>query len=217
MKQFLRNNKFVLSFYFLVVFTSICFLLAFDKTTIHVYLNQFVGNKLIDSFFFYVTYFGDGRIAPVVILVILVFNLRLGLCALLSLLAATGLSSVLKYCFFENVYRPGFVFEWYNHTPLKYVEDVSLNIGYSFPSGHSTQVFSIFMCLVFFTKNNVFKFIFLLLSLLTAFSRTYLSQHWLVDITAGSLIGTFFSFLFFYLLVVNNKLSKLNKSLIYKT
>jgi len=216
LKQFLKNNAFIFSFYFAVIFTAVYFLLSYDKTSIHIYLNQYVGNKFIDTFFYYVTYFGDGRVAPFLILIIFAINIRLGICATLSLLIATAFSSILKHYFFEEVYRPAFVFEWYNHTPIKYITNQHMHIGNSFPSGHSTQVFAIFMCLVFFFKNNFLKFLCLSIALLTAFSRTYLSQHWLVDITVGSLIGGGFSFLFYYILILKNKLSKLNKPLLFK-
>ena len=214
MKQFLKNNALILSIYFAVIFTAIYFLLNFDKTTIHIYLNQMVGNKWLDTFFFYITYFGDGRVAPFLIILIFLYNVRLGICATFSVIIATSFSSILKHYFFDEVFRPGFVFEWFNHTPIKYVKNQFLHIGNSFPSGHSTQVFAIFMCLVFYAKNNFLKFIFLSIALLTAFSRTYLSQHWLVDITVGSIIGCTVSFLFYYLLILRNKFIKLNKSLL---
>ncbi len=216
MKQFLKNNAFIFSFYFALIFTAIYFLLNYDKTVIHIYLNQFVGYKFIDFFFFYMTYFGDGRIAPILIILILLYNIRLGIYVTTSLILATSFSSILKHYFFNDVYRPSFVFEWYNHTPITYIKDEFLYIANSFPSGHSTQVFSIFMCLIFFTKNNFLKFLFFSVAVLTAISRTYLSQHWLVDITVGSIIGTGFSIVFYYVFIIKNKLSKLNKPLLFK-
>jgi membrane-associated phospholipid phosphatase len=214
LKTFLKNNAFIFSIYFAVIFVATYFLLSYDKVTIHTYLNQFVGIKLVDTFFFYITYFGDGRLVPFIILLVMLYNIRLGICVTISVIVATSFSSILKHYFYEEVFRPAFVFEWYIHKPLKYVDNEFMNYSNSFPSGHSTQVFSMFMCLVYVAKNNSLKLLFLSISLLTAFSRTYLSQHWLVDITFGSLIGTAFSFFFYYIFVLKNNLSKQNKSLI---
>ena len=216
MTSFFKNNLLIFLVYFALIGTSIFFLLNFDKTTIHIYINQFVGNVVIDTFFCYITYLGDGTVAPFLILIILFYNIRLGIYATCSVLGAIIVSSILKHYFYTDVFRPAFVFEWFNHTPIKYVANLKMYNGNSFPSGHSTQVFAIFMCLVFYTKNNLLKFLFFTIALLTAFSRTYLSQHWLVDITAGSIIGTAFSFVFYYYFIFKNKLSNLNKPLIKK-
>ncbi len=213
MRSFLKNNAIILTIYFAVIFTAIIFLLRYDKTTIHIYINQFVGNKLLDTFFYYITYLGDGIVAPFLILLFLAYNIRLGIYTTCSILGAIIVSSLLKHYFYTDVFRPAFVFEWFNHTPIKYVTNLKMFNGNSFPSGHSTQVFAIFMCLVFYTKNNFLKLLFLVIALLTAFSRTYLSQHWLVDITVGSAIGTGFSVLFYYLFIIKNKLKALNKPL----
>ena len=213
MNSFFKNNALVLIIYIVVLFTAICFLLSYDKSTIHIYINQLVGNKIIDTLFFYITYLGDGTVAPILVVLVLVGNIRLGIYTAVSVITATLVSTLLKFCFYDEIMRPAFIFKWYNHTPLKYVVGEHMHIHNSFPSGHSTQAFAIFMCLVFFTKNNYLKFLFFVLAILTAFSRTYLSQHWLVDVTVGSIIGTGFSMVFYYIFIYKNKLSKLNKPL----
>lgn len=214
MKYFLKNNALILLIYIAVIFTSIYFLLSYDKSTIHIYINQIVGNKIIDTFFFYITYLGDGTVAPILVVLIIVYNIRLGIYTAVSVILSTLTSTLLKFCFYDEIMRPAFVFKWYNHSPIKYVVGEHMHIHNSFPSGHSTQVFAIFMCLVFFSNNNSIKLLFFLLALLTAFSRTYLSQHWLVDIIVGSIIGTSFSLLFYYIFIYKNKLGKLNKPLL---
>jgi membrane-associated phospholipid phosphatase len=75
------------------------------------------------------------------------------------------------------------------------------------------------MLLAFVSSKNGMKLLFLALALLTAYSRVYLSQHWLQDVTAGSFIGTLFSCLWYYLIITRDKLPTLNKSslaLLYK-
>jgi membrane-associated phospholipid phosphatase len=210
-KQFLKNNGWLLAIYGLLFGTAMWFILNYDKVTVHIYLNQFVGNKFLNLFFFYMTYFGDGLVAPFILLVILVYNVRMGVYATASFLSASLFSQLLKRFFFDEVNRPSFIFNYYNSYPLTYVDGVDRYIHNSFPSGHATQAFSIFMCLAFLTTNKFLKALFFSVALLTAFSRVYLSQHWLTDITAGSLIGLFFSALFYYFLIGKNKLVNLDK------
>src|SRR5690606_17217442 len=130
------------------------------------------------------TYFGEGTVAVFLLLVILLCNTRLGIYCTASFLSASLFSIVLKNLFFDDANRPLFIFKYFEKIKLKTVEGVDLHIHNSFPSGHSTQAFAIFMCLAFVSKNQFLKFLFFAMALFTAISRVYLSQHWLVDITA---------------------------------
>jgi membrane-associated phospholipid phosphatase len=61
---------------------------------------------------------------------------------------------------------------------------------HSFPSGHTASAFALATLLSFSIKNKPIASIGLLgAACLVGFSRTYLSQHFLVDVCAGSLIG----------------------------
>lgn len=213
MRSFFKNNALVLFAYVVVFIYAVALLALNDKISLHIYINQLVGNPFFNVFFYYITYFGDGLFAPLLLLVILIYNLRLGIYSTLSFLAATLTAQVLKRGFFDDENRPKYIFQWIYQYPIKYIEGVDTHIHNSFPSGHATQAFSILMCLVFATRNPYLKFLFFSLALLTSFSRVYLSQHWLIDITVGSLIGVFFSILFYYFIMVKNKFEQLNKPL----
>lgn len=213
MRSILKNNALVLIAYVIVFVYAVSLLLLNDKFFLHIYMNQLVGNPFFNVFFYYITYLGDGLFAPLLLLVILVYNIRLGIYSTLSFLAATLTAQVLKRGFFDDENRPSYIFQWIYQYPIKYVEGVDTHIHNSFPSGHATQAFSILMCLVFATRNPYLKFLFFSLALLTSFSRVYLSQHWLIDITVGSLIGVIFSILFYYFIMVKNKFEQLNKPL----
>lgn len=208
--RFLKDNGWLLAIYALLFGTAMWFILNYDKVAVHIYLNRFVGNQFLNIFFYYITYFGDGLVAPFMLLLILVYNVRMGIYATASFLSASLFSQLLKHFFFDEVNRPSFIFNYYNSYPLTYVDGVDRYIHNSFPSGHATQAFAIFMCLAFLTKSNFLKALFFSAALLTAFSRVYLSQHWLTDITAGSFIGLFFSALFYYVFISQNKLAKLD-------
>ena len=103
MKHFFKNNAFIFLIYFAVIFTAIYFLLSYDKSTIHIYINQLVGNKIIDAVFFYITYLGDGAVAPIIVALILIYNIRLGIYAAVSVIAATLVSTLLKFCFYDEI------------------------------------------------------------------------------------------------------------------
>lgn len=213
MKVFFKNNALVLSLFAISMITSCYYLFTVPKHTIHLNINQYVGNYVIDNFFYYITYLGDGLIAVFLLLFVLFYNVRLGIYSTISFLSASLFSIGLKHLFFDDENRPFFIFNFIDKHPLKLVDGVHEYIHNSFPSGHATQAFSIFMCLIYFTKNQALKFSFLLIALLTAFSRVYISQHWLIDITVGSFIGFSFSLVYYFIFVHQNKLQNLNKSI----
>ena len=214
LKVLVRNNISILLIYLVFLLTAAFFLLNYGKIQIHLYLNQAVGNDLVNKFFYYITFLGDGLIAVILILFILFYNVRLGICTLLSFLVAAVTTNLIKYGLYDEVVRPWFVFKWIVHSQLNVVEVDDLHIHNSFPSGHATQAFAIFLCLAFYAKSNVNKLLFMALALLTAFSRVYLSQHWLVDITIGSVIGSIVAFLFYWFLISKNKFPSLDVPLL---
>jgi membrane-associated phospholipid phosphatase len=213
LKSFLKHNAIVLSIYLLSVLIAFFFIWNVQKTHIHLYVNHFVGNRAVDAFFYYITYLGDGRIAGILLLLILLYNVRTGIYAVISFLSATIVSNSLKYFFFDDMNRPSFTFNFIEKTTLNLVDGVDIHLHNSFPSGHATQAFSILMVVAFMSPKNTWKITFLAIAILTAFSRVYLSQHWLVDITVGSIIGTGFALLYYSIFISQNKLSKLNHSL----
>ncbi|MBL7933069.1 MAG: phosphatase PAP2 family protein [Bacteroidia bacterium] len=215
MKEFLKNNILPLLVYFLLVITAIAYLNLYGKENISLYLNRYVGNAFFNNFFYYITYLGDGRLVAFMLLAIMLHNVRLGICSTLSFLSATLAANLLKYTLFDDVNRPYFYYQYLMNKSqaINYVEGVDLHIHNSFPSGHSTQVFAVLMCLVFASKKKSFKLLWLAIAVLTSLSRVYLSQHWVTDITAGSFIGFVFSLIFEYLIIYKNKFPKLNQSL----
>ncbi len=213
LRTFAKNNSTVLVLYFFLLLIAIGFIMNYDKISVHLFLNQFVGQSTFNSFFYYITYLGDGIVAIVLLLILLMVNVRLGIYASLSFLSASLFSQFLKRYLFSDVDRPWFIFQQKKELALRLVEGVDTHVYNSFPSGHATQVFAIFMCVIFFSKNKSLKLFFFFLSLLAAYSRVYISQHWLNDIVAGSIIGFSFSLFFYFLIIAKNKIPQLNTSL----
>ena len=101
-----------------------------------------------------------------------------------------------KHLIFPDALRPVAYFKGI-HT-LHLVDGVVMHAYNSFPSGHSATAFGIFVMLIFLIKNRRLKLLWLAVALLTAFSRVYLSQHFMEDVLAGSLIGTLVMFFTVY-------------------
>lgn len=173
-------------------------LLKNGKVQIHRSINSTVGNQFFDHFFKLVTHLGDGLFAILIAVITLFFNVKKSLYILFSYIFASLTTSIIKNYIYIDTCRPSFAFEFFVREPLKLVEGVEMNIFNSFPSGHSTSAFAVFISLMFLSDNFFMKLLWLLIAFLAAYSRTYLSQHWLVDIYFGSLIGFSFSILFYF-------------------
>ena len=190
------------------------YLFQFDKVALHIKINSLVGNSSFDTFFMYFTHVGDGIFAITLGILILLFNIRNGIFVLASYIVSGLTTSLLKNFFFDDINRPHFVFGYFiQNIKLNYIKGVDMVGQNSFPSGHATSAFATFTCLALITKNSYLKIIFFAIAATAAFSRTYLSQHWLVDITIGSLIGTTAAVLFYFVFINTNTFEKLNKPL----
>jgi membrane-associated phospholipid phosphatase len=200
-KLFLLENAVVLLLYLGLVLPSLYLIFNYDKLQVHLMFNQMVGSVSVNAFFYYITYLGDGLMAILILLIVCAINLRKGLYTSLSFLLASLFSQYLKRYVFDDIDRPWMIFQNKAELGLQLVEGVDNHIHNSFPSGHATQAFAIFICLAFLSKNKLLKLVFFVVATLTAFSRVYISQHWLNDIVAGSFIGLAFStvlYLWFY-------------------
>jgi membrane-associated phospholipid phosphatase len=215
LKVFIKNNWLYFLLYLTVLIWAFYYLSQFDKVTLHVKINALVGNPLLDTFFKYFTHVGDGIFAVIIAIFIFLFNKRNGIFILSSYVISGLFTSFLKNYFYSDVNRPHFVFGYFVHNiKIKYIEGVEMVGQNSFPSGHSTSAFALFTCLALITENKLLKIVFFAFALTAAFSRTYLSQHWLVDITFGSLIGTISAIVFYYIFIGSDKFETLNKPLL---
>jgi membrane-associated phospholipid phosphatase len=112
--------------------------------------------------------------------------------------------------------RPVSVFEHYQNLVLPLVQGVNMHHSNSFPSGHASTFFMFCTCCVILmaihciregklrdlkTKIwfNATLLLLLIFAALGAYSRVYISQHFLSDICVGSIIGFTTPFLMLYL------------------
>ncbi len=141
------------------------------------------GGVLADFFFTYCTYLGDGVIWVPVVVLFIFFRKKLLPLVFSAIIFSTLLVQVSKNFIFSNEARPTNAISQINliHT----VKGVELHTNNSFPSGHTTTVFCIYIlgCLV--VGGNTMLIIGLVLALLTGYSRIYLAQHFPLDVGAG--------------------------------
>ncbi len=195
MIEIIKRNRFFIIPYLLFLSIASYFLLAYSKSEIHIYLNQY-HSSATDLFFRYLTDLGDGLAVAVFLLILLFISYRYFLIMAANVFLTTFVVQGFKRIIFKGMSRP---FNYFSGTyELHLIPGVDMHSFNSFPSGHSASAFGIFFMAALITKNNSLKFIFFVIALLTAYSRVYLSQHFLTDIYFGSLISSVFTFIMFY-------------------
>lgn len=194
----------------LVVVASLLY--TYPKLELHLLLNSY-HTRLQDMFFTYYSMIAEGPIYALGLLPLFWKQLRLTLFFGISELSGGAILQVLKHLF--SMPRPASAFENCPDMVLPVVEGISMHHSNSFPSGHASTFFVFFTCLALFltfrrqanakqAKPRTFVLfnatLLLLLSLaaLGAYSRVYLSQHFLSDVCVGSIIGFVTPCLVFY-------------------
>src|SRR6056297_3040331 len=197
MKETLKENKYFLLPWLLtlVVFTGL--ILTHNKAELHLISNN-VNSLFFDQFFRFATWLGDGVMIAIVAVALLFVRFRYAIAFLIGSLITAGIVNLFKKVLLDDMYRPSKYFELYENAQLHLVEGVNLHNLQSFPSGHTATAFSVFFFLALILKSKPLKFSMFLLTIIVAYSRVYISQHFLMDITAGSMIAVivmFFTFL----------------------
>ncbi len=209
MINLIKRNYFCLSVYLFVI--GSCFLLnhIYGKKLIHLAVNKY-HCFATDLLFKYITHIGDGFFAVIVILMMLFNRLRNALMLLFAFLLSGLFTQILKRTIFKGTPRPVPFFK--DIAELYLVDGVQIMHSNTFPSGHSATVFALAFCFIF-TANKIHQqYIFFITALLVSFSRVYLSEHFLIDIIAGSLIGVIAAFIA-YFSIKNLKLKLLDNQL----
>lgn len=188
---------------------STVFIFLEDKITMHKKLIH-LGNPGIDRLMVWATYVGDGLFLVFVSIIFLFIRIKTAIILLLSFLISAGITQLLKHTLFLEYKRPYFYLE--NDSAFRHISEFTYHTEYSFPSGHATTCFVLFTVLALhFKKNCLFQILFILAALFFSYTRVYLSQHFLQDIIAGSIIGVLITQMIWKWL--NPLLSKLDRPL----
>lgn len=204
-----KENKAFLLPYGFAVGVAFYFLLSNNKEVLHLAMNKY-HFTFSDSFFKYVTHLGDGFAAILVVIILLFFSYRKSFMLLSSFLAGGLIVQIMKRFIFSDMDRPIRYFK--DLSQLNLIEGVTLHGANAFPSGHTASAFTLFFCLAIFVKKSYAKVALCVIAILVAFSRVYLSQHFLEDVVAGSLVGVVVVAPFYHWIYLSER-KWLNKSL----
>ncbi|AQG81611.1 phosphatase PAP2 family protein [Spirosoma montaniterrae] len=193
-----RQNRFFFLPYALALVVVGMLQLLYSQTQLMQWVNA-RNSPAADVFFTYATYLGDGVFFVAVCLIVLIYSWRVGLMTFASFALSSLVSVFLKTVVFTNSPRPLLYFE---HSIKQYhlIEGLDIHSYNSFPSGHTTSAFALFLMLALIDDRRARGWFFFLLAALTGYSRVYLFQHFVQDAYVGSLVGSASTLLVWWLM-----------------
>ena len=207
----LKKAKLFLILYFIFIVVGGLLLVLYDKTSIHLAFNNLHTNFL-DYFFKYITFFGDGLIIIPLVVIYLFTRYRYAIILAVAYVSSGLFVQLFKRFFMPHCVRPVKYFDGLES--LNLVEGVKVYGNHSFPSGHTATAFAVFLCLSLFVKAEKLKVLFFIIAFMVAISRVYLSQHFFIDVWAGSLFGVVFALLSYHFLI-NVKAKWMDKRILF--
>lgn len=193
-----------------LLFILLGLLFYLGKTNSFIFINGRYSASA-DIFFQYVTFLGDGLIYIPLVLFCIFYKREYLIPAISAIIICTILSQFLKRCVFpdELNLRPISLEE--QHIIIHKIEGVEMSRYNSFPSGHTSTAFTMALLLSYMVKKRVWAFILPFVALLVGYSRIYLAQHFVSDVSAGIVVGITSSF--FSLLIYNAWKKRKSRSL----
>ena len=199
--------------YFVLLTVILGLMYAYPKPELHMLLNSH-HTSILDTFFKYYSVMAEWPLYVLALLPLLWKKARMTLFFAICELTGGAILQIMKHVICND--RPVVVFEDYQDMTLPLVQGVTMYHGNSFPSGHASTFFMFCTCCVIIlachysrdAKSHdlrskmlfyVSLVLLLVLATLGAYSRVYLSQHFLSDVCVGSIIGFTTPFLMFYL------------------
>lgn len=161
----------------------------FKKETLFLWLNVDMG-AAADAFFKYFTHLGDGLFWVLWLPLVVIKRGKNYLPLLLSAIVfSTLLTQISKQLIYP--YEPRPLQAITDQSLVHYVTGVTVHSINSFPSGHTATAFSFLFIWSLFSKSSRLIVLGLIASLLVAYSRIYLGQHFPLDVGAGMLVAIF--------------------------
>ncbi len=182
----IKDHRFFFYGYLIILIAGSLLLLRYGKAGSFLLLNQYHSTAL-DYFFIAYTYFGDGLFALLlaVIFYFIVKNQKLAVILLIAYSTTGILAQVIKPI--VHSLRPETYF-----SPQRlsfFINNIIHSGDNSFPSGHTVTAFAVAAVLAMHTANKWHLFLLLFAAVMVGYSRVYLSQHFVLDVLAGSFIG----------------------------
>ena len=154
MKAILKNNlSFLLPYLLFLIFGAIIIIVN-SKAETHLAFNSF-HNSFFDAVNTYTTYLGDGFTATLLILIMLAVKYRYFIVAALANVISALITQGLKQFVFDDVVRPKKFFEGLQQ--LYFVPGIENHMYNSFPSGHTTCAFALYLSFALMIENRFYK------------------------------------------------------------
>lgn len=154
------------------------------KDELFLLLNGNLGS-IADYFFAAFTYAGDGILWVPVGLYFIFYKRRWLPLVLSTILFSTLFVQVGKKLVYPNEARPTAAIEATVASSIHTVKGVTVHTSNSFPSGHTTTAFSLFLLATLVLPYRYFWIPGIAMALLAGYSRVYLAQHFPLDVGAG--------------------------------
>ncbi len=187
------SSKAILLSYLTAAIMFLVLALCVAKGTEFSYIEPF-RNPIADEVFKFCTKLGEAVFITAMLVAILTFgSVAEGLSSVLIILAMAVTVNLLKHSVFPEYHRPVLYMEQHFQLSLSPVPGTELWKNNSFPSGHTSAAFTICALFSLISRKTYVVVGFLCIAILVGLSRMYLMQHFLVDVCAGSFIGTGFA------------------------
>lgn len=155
----------------------------YSREEVYFYVNR-LHTSWGDWLFPRITELGSTGACVVFTVLLFYFNKRQGIVLAAAYLFNSMVNFALK--FMVAFPRPSRFFSERLHD-IYFVPGVEVLDNFrSFPSGHSVCAFTAATVFSYYVKNKYWSWLFLLLAAMVAYSRMYMSQHFLEDVTAGA-------------------------------
>jgi membrane-associated phospholipid phosphatase len=171
------------------------FLLNYSNKEIFIFINSHY-SKAADIFFYYATSLGNGFFFVFICFTLLFYKYKHAILAILAFAISSLLAQTVKRTIMEDALRPIAVLG--DSYDFHFVEGVDVHSYNSFPSGHATSAFALFLILTLISSKKWLGIVYFCLALAAGYSRVYLGQHFFVDVIWGSLIGVITTLVVYY-------------------
>lgn len=189
LSQILYPQRYFLIPFLILVLLGFILLLLNSKAELFLWINRH-HTYFFDELFKIITFFGDGIVITLVVLLLLFFKFRYSVLAAIAFAYNSLVIQILKQFF--RAPRPIKYFE--DIMPIRTIEGYPVHDWNSFPSGHAASAFTLAVVLSYLLPHRKRHWIIIPLAALTAFSRVYLAQHFMEDIIAGAVIAVVMTF-----------------------
>lgn len=188
--QVFNSGRIFIALQLILVVACVIWLVDAGRIETHRQINAH-NSPMLDFIMPFITDIGDGITITIACFVLFIWKRRFAVYTGIGCAVAGVIVQLLKLVEHDGYYRPVAYFQY--HAPnvqLHLVQGIDQHYNNSFPSGHTTAIFAFCFACTLLVRKWYNQIGLLLAAVMVAYSRMYLSQHFLIDVIVGSVIGT---------------------------